>query len=114
MRQMNDTISREAVADAINGIECTRHTTWYEFYQKVLTAVEKLPPAEHGTNLAEVGTDCISRQAVLNEFCHSCDGWSCNPNTCCKTEWIRKLPVVQPERKECEEREQGKCPWYAG
>ena len=46
MRQMNDTISREAVADAINGIECTRHTTWYEFYQKVMTAVEKLPPAE--------------------------------------------------------------------
>ena len=43
---MNDTISREAVADAINGIECTRHTTWYEFYQKVMTAVEKLPPAE--------------------------------------------------------------------
>ena len=43
---MNDTISREAVADAINGIECTRHTTWYEFYQKVMTAVEKLPSAE--------------------------------------------------------------------
>ena len=62
----------------------------------------------------ELGTDCISRQAVLNEFCHSCDGCSCNPNTCCKTEWIRKLPVIQPERKECEEREQGKCPWYSG
>ena len=43
------TISREAVADAINGIECTRHTTWYEFYQKVMTAVEKLPPAEPKT-----------------------------------------------------------------
>ena len=42
----SDTISREAVADAINGIECTRHTTWYEFYQKVMTAVEKLPSAE--------------------------------------------------------------------
>lgn len=41
----SDTISREAVEDAINGIECTRHTTWYEFYQKVMTAVEKLPPA---------------------------------------------------------------------
>lgn len=43
---MNDTISREAVADAINGIECTKYTTWYEFYQKVITAVGKLPPAE--------------------------------------------------------------------
>ena len=41
-----DTISRQAVTDAINGIECTRYTTWYEFYQKTITAVEKLPPAE--------------------------------------------------------------------
>ena len=51
-----------------------------------------------GTNLASLGTDCISREAVLNEFCHLCDGWSCNPNTCCKTEWIRKLPPIQPKR----------------
>lgn len=43
--------------------------------------------------------DTISRQAVLNEFCHSCDGWNCNPNTCCKTEWIRKLPPIQPKRE---------------
>lgn len=42
--------------------------------------------------------DAISRQVVLNEFCHSCDGWSCNPNTCCKIEWIRKLPPIQPKR----------------
>jgi hypothetical protein len=42
----SDTISREAVADAINRIKCTKYTTWYEFYQKVMTAVEKLPPAE--------------------------------------------------------------------
>lgn len=41
--------------------------------------------------------EAISRDAVLNEFCHSCDGWSCNPNTCCKTEWIRKLPPIQPD-----------------
>lgn len=41
--------------------------------------------------------EAISRDAVLNEFCHSCDGWDCNPNTCCKTEWIRKLPPIQPE-----------------
>ena len=80
--------------------------------ETVLEVVKGL--SEHGTNLASLGTDCISRQAVLNGFCHSCDGWSCNPNTCCKTEWIRKLPVIQPGRKECEERDQGKCPWYAG
>lgn len=27
---------------------------------------------------------------------------------------LKQLPSAQPERKECEEREQGKCPWYAG
>ena len=27
---------------------------------------------------------------------------------------IKQLPSIHPERKECEEREQGKCPWYAG
>jgi len=59
----SDTISREAVADAINGIECTRHTTWYEFYQKVMTAVEKLPPAEPKTGkwiLGRSGAYCCS------------------------------------------------------
>lgn len=50
------------------------------------------------TNLASLGTDCISRETVLNEFCHLCDGWSCNPNTCCKTEWIRKLPPIQSKK----------------
>ena len=53
----SDTISREAVADAINGIECTRHTTWYEFYQKVMTAVEKLPPAEPKRGRWKMGID---------------------------------------------------------
>ena len=104
---------------AIQGYEQGR----YEPKRKSLESIAevfKIPvdelydmPAQLSTNLAEVGTDAISRQAVLNGFCHSCDGWSCNPNTCCKTEWIRKLPVIQPGRKECEEREQGKCPWYA-
>lgn len=41
--------------------------------------------------------ELVSRHEVLNEFCHSCDGWHCNPNTCCKTEWIRKLPTIQPK-----------------
>ena len=41
-----DCISRQAAIDAINRIECTKYTTWYEFYQKVITAVGKLPPAE--------------------------------------------------------------------
>ena len=62
---MNDTISREAVADAINGIECTRHTTWYEFYQKVMTAVEKLPPAEPKIIYCK---DCAKHNRRIGDF----------------------------------------------
>ena len=31
-----------------------------------------------------------------------------------RKEDIDAMPTIQPERKECEERDQGKCPWYAG
>ena len=34
--------------------------------ETVLEVVKQL--SEHGTNLAEVGTDCISRQALLDKF----------------------------------------------
>ena len=34
--------------------------------ETVLEVVKEL--SEHGTNLAEVGTDCISRQALLDKF----------------------------------------------
>ncbi len=43
---VGDTISRAKAIDAINRIECTRYTTWYEFYQKAITAVNELPPAQ--------------------------------------------------------------------
>lgn len=40
---MNELISREAVFNAINRIKTKRNETWYEFYQKVMTAVGELP-----------------------------------------------------------------------
>lgn len=43
-----DTISRAAVGDALNGIEISRNASWYEFYQKALTAVGELPSAQPG------------------------------------------------------------------
>lgn len=56
---------------------------------------------EHGTNLAEVGTDCISRQAAIRAIEDEWDG-------CCSeypatqiiydtTEAIERLPIIQPE-----------------
>lgn len=111
---MSDLISRKEIIDRLERVIQNGVPSEDGMHPISAETVLEVVKSQLSTNLAEVGTDCISRQAVLNEFCHSCDGWSCNPNTCCKTEWIRKLPVVQPERKECEEREQGKCPWYAG
>ena len=69
----------------------------------------------HGTNLAEAGTDCISRQAAIdaiNEIIRM--EHSLRPKVYVAKDAIKALPSIQPERKECEEREQGKCPWYAG
>ena len=66
-----DCISREAVADAINGIECTRHTTWYEFYQKVMTAVEKLPSAEPKRGRWVLVCD----NNGMHFICNKCGAW---------------------------------------
>ena len=80
----------------------------------VLEVVKELP--EHGTNLASLGTDCISRRAALVALKDALMAWSYMP------EWrdekileaIAELPTIHLERRGCEEREQGKCPWYAG
>ena len=42
----NDLISRQAAIDALNRIEISRNASWYEFYQKALTAVGNLPSAQ--------------------------------------------------------------------
>ena len=79
LEAQKDMISRQAVMDALNNIEIPRNASWYQYYQQALTAVDKLPPApttevatdinvaiKHGTNSAEVGMDCISRQAAID------------------------------------------------
>lgn len=56
--------------------------------------------------------DLISRQAAIDMV----DGWfkkiGLNGDIC--LDGLRTLPPAQPEREECEEREQGLCPFYAG
>ena len=51
----DDAISRKAAIELCD---------WYD-NPSMREDLEKLPPA-HGTNLAEVGTDCISRQAAID------------------------------------------------
>ncbi len=57
--------------------------------ETVLEVVKQL--SEHSTNLAEVGTDCISRQAAIDALCHvdEYNGRS--------IEAIRQLPSAQQE-----------------
>ena len=55
---------------------------------------------EHGTNLAEVGTDCISRQAVITQLSHNKnkgdDEWELAVENDIQTVW--QLPPIQPKR----------------
>ena len=60
---MNDLISRQAAIDALYHVD--------EYNGRSVEAIRKLPPSQPeqlGANLAEVGTDCISRQALLDKF----------------------------------------------
>ena len=61
--------------------------------ETVLEVVKEL--SEHGTNLASLGTDCISRQAAIDALYHvdEYNGRS--------VEAIRKLPPAQPEIIRC-------------
>ena len=60
--------------------------------------------------------ELVSRQAAMVALKDALIAWSYMP------EWrdekileaIAELPTIHLERGGCEEREQGKCPWYAG
>ena len=113
LEAQKDMVSRQAVLDALNNIEIPRNASWYQYYQQALTAVEKLPPApttevatdnnvgtKVGTNLAEVGTDCISRQAAIDtieDFPHG-DVWNVESMEE-MVDRIKLLPSAQPKRE---------------
>jgi len=64
---------------------------------------------EHGTNLAEVGTDCISRQQAIDavksrktaEQCKEGEVRNWTVDAC--VDMIRKLPSAQPEIVRCKD-----------
>ena len=69
---MTDAISRQAAIDALRTCYDTETITMdngdeYINYGDAVGEIEQLPSAL-GTNLAEVGTDLISRQALLDKF----------------------------------------------
>ena len=79
---MSDLIDRQAAIDAL--LRLTNCKTVRELFEynaahnlaemwsgginDAIDAIIAVPPAQLGTNLAEVGTDCISRQALLDKF----------------------------------------------
>jgi hypothetical protein len=97
----SDTISRQAAIDALKQ-QAETMSEWSNRYAEqrkgVLTAVnivEDLPPAQLGTNLAEVGTDCISRQQAID----ICRAPHMRNADCSDFEMaIMMLPPEQPER----------------
>lgn len=63
--------------------------------------------------------DCISRKDATNEIKNVFDDILCCNVSVRKglPEAVRRvemMPSTEPKRKECEEREQGLCPFYAG
>ena len=63
----------------------------------VLEVVKEL--SEHGTNLAQLGTDCISRQAAIDALhMHLMYRMGTDSNKKRLDDWINSLPSVQPER----------------
>ena len=68
--------------------------------ETVLEVVKQL--SEHGTNLAEVGTDCISRQAAINALKRKQDDGKGDLSRFYNTiiqhdiEAIKQLPPIQP------------------
>ena len=92
---------------AIQGYEHGR----YEPKRKSLESIAevfKIPvdelydmPVQLGTNLAEVGTDCISRQAAIDDI------WTVSPLARLDRKWIdrwlKQLPPIQPEIVRCKD-----------
>ena len=62
--------------------------------------IEIISATELGTNLAEVGTDCISRQAAIDEGMSYINGdCFCDKEDFAKyIEFIEQLPPIQPDK----------------
>lgn len=69
---MDELISREAVFNAINRIKTKRNETWYEFYQKIMTAVGKIPPAEPKRETATVSVGMSKGGVTMWYECEAC------------------------------------------
>ena len=102
-----DCISRKQAIEAVQN----RHMMLSKEKVLLINDLEKLPSAQLatdtnvgtklGTNLAEVGTDCISRQQAIDDI------WTVSPLARLDRKWVdrwlRQLPSAQPEIIRCRE-----------
>ena len=99
----DDCISRQAAIDAIKD----RYYKYGRFAKKdeLIYALEGVPPAQLGTNLAEVGTDTISRQEAQRLFGKALTykeqigklTWTTSEVKQWIADYIEDLPSAQPE-----------------
>ena len=115
---MDELISKKAVIEAIekaranvgHNLERSIGKTIIEILDDVGRDVDRLPSA-HGTNLAEDGTDCISRQQAINALdeCYcggedSCgEPWVYKENAVEAIQMIEPIPSAQPEIIRCKD-----------
>ena len=90
---MSDLISRQAAIDICRAPHM-RNADCSDFEM----AIMMLPPAELGTNLAEVGTDCISRQAAIDRLTEYGNGRAVFISVGEAIIRIEQLPPAQPGR----------------
>lgn len=101
---MDDVISRQALLDKFEPWLKVKDYNDGELnmLKAILYEIRFVPPATDklGTNLAEVGTDCISRQAAINKIL----GQPPEPHyPSWYAEQIKELPSAQPEIIRCKD-----------
>ena len=103
---MNDLVSRQALLDEFEQwqkIDGYSNGEW-NLLVDVLDVIKSMPPASQlSTNLASLGTDCISRHAAIEALRDYLVGKRCPDDgtlTCrlIENEVINKLPPIQPKR----------------
>ena len=106
---MSDLIDRQAAIDGKICIQRSNGVEIYDDYAVPVEYLEQLPPAQLGTNLSEVGTDCISRQEAIDALrklreediedygCEIPEGFN-QDHLDRATFAIKQLPPIQPKR----------------
>ena len=109
-----DTISRKAAIEALkndmasldhiikgmsaNDVRLDAYVSQRNQVNYDIYTINNLPPAQLGTNLAEVGMDCISRQAAIEgKICiQRSNGVEIYDDYVVPVEYLKQLPPAQP------------------